>query len=242
MDYRQRIYDRYATVFKDRSDAFDKDAVRRWGRAYLSYLNGWLPSDKQSAIADLACGHGNLLFFFQEQGYTNLSGVDISPDQVQIARNIAPSVEEGDLLAFLRSHPNTFDLLTGLDIIEHFTKDEAITFLDECYKALKPGGRLILQTPNATNPLNGIIRYGDFTHEVCFQEDVLARLMTLSGFQKPESREMGPVKSGYSLKSSVRYMLWRGLRMGYRLANMIETGTMGPEVWTRVFLISAVKA
>lgn len=241
MDYRQRIYDRYATVFKDGTTKFNEDAVRRWGRAYQSYLEGWLPDDKQSAIADLACGPGNLLFFFQEMGYTQLSGVDISPEQVVIARNVAPDVEEGDLLAFLRRHPNSFDLLTGLDIIEHFTKDEGITFLDECYKALKPGGRLILQTPNASSPLNGIVRYGDFTHEVCFQEDVLGRLLTLSGFRNPESREMGPVWGGYSLKSSVRFVLWRGLRMGYRLANMIETGSMGPNVWTRVFLTSAVK-
>lgn len=241
MDYRQRIYERYATVFKDRVDTFDRDNADRWSRAYHTYLKGWLPENKQSAIADLACGHGNLLYFFQQLGYTHLSGVDISPDQVAIARTIAPHVEEDDLLAFLAKHENTFDLLTGLDIVEHFTKDEVIEFLDGCYRALKPGGRLILQTPNAVNPLAGIIRYGDFTHEVCFQEDVLSRLLVLCGFSKPEAREMGPVFRGYSLTSSVRFLLWRGLRMMYRFANMVETGSLGPNVWTRVFVISAIK-
>ncbi len=240
-DYRERIYERYASVFKNRTEQFDQQEAERWGRAYHTYFKGWFPAEKDAAIADLACGHGNLLHFFQSVGYHNLSGVDISKDQVKIAKQIVPEVQENNLLDYLNEHANSFDLLTGLDIIEHLKKDEVLDFLDGCYKALKPGGRLLLQTPNATSPFANIIRYGDFTHEVCFEENVLGQLLKLCGFSQVEAREMGPVWGGYSFKSSIRYILWRCIRMGFRLINTIETGSPGPQVWTRVFLITAIK-
>ena len=66
-------------------------------------------------------------------------------------------------MAFLHARPQRFDLVTGLDIVEHFTKDEVLDFLDACREALRPGGRLVLQTPNGESPFGGAVRYGDFT-------------------------------------------------------------------------------
>lgn len=240
-DYRQRIYEQYATVFKDRKETFNAAEVKQWGRAYHSYFAGWLPKEKHAPITDLACGHGNLLYHFQTLGYNNLAGVDISTDQVKLARQIAPDVEENNLLDYLQEHKDSFALITGLDIIEHLTKDEVLDFLDGCYQALQPGGRLILQTPNAASPFVNVIRYGDFTHELCFEENVLGQLLKLCGFSNVEVREMGPVKSGYSWKSSLRYLLWRSVRFCMRLINTIETGSPGPQAWTRVFLITATR-
>lgn len=240
-DYRTRIYERYATTFKGRTETFDREEASGWGRAYHHYLRDWLPAAKDARITDLACGHGNLLFFLSSLGYTELAGVDISPDQVRLARQVARNVEEGNLLDYLGRHAGEFDLVCGLDIIEHMAKDEVLEFLDGCFSALAPGGRLILQTPNAVSPFGNIVRYGDFTHEVCFEERVLGQLLELVGFDSPESREMGPVPWGYSLLSSVRFCLWRATRFGLRAINTIETGGPGPKVWTRVFLTSAVK-
>ena len=95
--------------------------------------------------------------------------------------------------------------------------------------------------PNAANPWMGSIRYGDFTHEVCFHDGVLGRLLRLCHFTDVEARELGPVLSGYSMKSTIRYVLWRGIRAGIRLLHTIETGAPGSNVLTRVFMISACK-
>src|SRR5262245_17452041 len=50
---------------------------------------------------------------FQERGYRNVRGVVVSPEQVQISRQVVPDVAEENALEFLE----TFDLITGLDII-----------------------------------------------------------------------------------------------------------------------------
>ena len=242
IDYRTRIYRKYATNIQDAPKTFDSAAARQWGQLYRHYLCEWLPEDKNAMIVDIACGGGKLLYLFKKMAYTNIAGVDISPEQVKLARQVTSSVEEAHVLDWLESHPVSFDLITGFDIVEHFHKDEVLRFLDACHAALKPGGRLILQTPNADSPWGMSIRYGDFTHEVGLNSNVLSRLLCLTGFQDVASRETGPIFLGYSLKSTVRYLIWQPIRLGLKLWNLAEMGDAGSGVFTRVFLISSKKS
>jgi len=178
--FREVIYSSYGRHWQDAAERFDPGAAARWGRAYGWYLRGWLPARRDAAIADLACGQGRLLYWLKSLGYTNLYGVDIAPDQVALARQVA-TVEQEDLLSWLAERRERFDLLIGLDIIEHFTRDEALRFLELAYAALNPGGRLVLQTPNADSPFGLQIRYGDITHEWADNVSQLTRLLRQTG-------------------------------------------------------------
>lgn len=237
-DYRSRIYKRYATNFQDAPAEFDPNAAMRWGRAYQYYFRSWLPSDGNARIVDLACGGGKLLYLLRFYGYGNAEGVDVSPEQVALARQVGLAVHEGDALDFLEAHPGMYDLITALDLIEHLHKPEVLRFLDGCRAALKPGGRLILQTPNAESPWGSLHRYNDFTHEVGFNPNSLSRLLRLAGFVAVEARELGPVPWGYSLASTGRWLIWQAIRLGLKLWNIAETGSAGSGVVTRVFVIS----
>lgn len=239
--YRARIYARYATNFQDAPADFDPKAAWRWGRAYRHYLRGWLPENQNATVLDVACGGGKLLYFFKRLEYPNIGGVDISPEQVRLSRQVTPNVTEANALDFLISQKDTFDLIIGLDIVEHFHKPEVLDFLDACCGALKTGGRLVLQTPNADSPWGTVHRYNDFTHEVGFNANALARLMSLVGFTNIEARETGPVPFGHTFLSAGRYVIWQAIRAGLKLWNLAETGDAGSGVFTRVFLLSGVK-
>lgn len=119
----------------------------------------------------MACGQGNLLHFLKKRDSNNISGVDVSPEQVALARQVVPTTYEANILEFLEAHAGEYDFIVGLDIVEHFSKDEVLRFMDGCRTALKPGGRLVLQTPSAESPWAAHLRYGDFTHEVSFQSN-----------------------------------------------------------------------
>jgi len=239
-DLRENIYSEYGRDFQDSGDIFDPVAADRWGKAYDWYFRGWLPTDKAAVIGELAPGMGKMLYFLKVRGYTNLSAVDISPDQVRMARQVTDDVALGSALEWLAARKGRFDLLIALDLIEHFTRPEALEFLDLCYAALKPGGRLILQTPNGDSPFGLQHRYNDMTHEWCFNNNLLERLMRRSGFESIEGREMGPPPLGYSLKATARFMIWRVARALIQLVNIAEQG--GPEpVLTRIFLMSGVR-
>lgn len=241
MDYRKRIYAHYASKILELGQVFDERSSRRLGRSRRYYLRGWLPQSVDAHIADVACGDGSLLHFLKEQGYRRICGVDISPEQVKLAQQVTPDVVESDAIAFLEANPGRFDVITGIEMVEHFHKPEVLHFLDACYAALKPGGRLILETPNADSPWGTMHRYTDFTHEVGFSPGSLSHLLRLVGFGGIEARETGPVPLGNSFASTVRYLLWQVIRSGLKAWNLVEMGHAGSGVFTRSFIISGVK-
>jgi SAM-dependent methyltransferase len=193
-----------------------------------------------ASIVDLACGGGRLLYFFKQSGFKNISGVDISPAQIRLASQVVPNVYGANILEWLHKNTACYDLIIGLDIIEHLHKTEVFDILDLCHSALKPGGRLILQTVNCESPWGNIILYGDFSHEVGFTHNSLSRLLKITGFKDVESREIGPVPINYSFLSSCRYILWQFFRIGMKVWNLVETGSSGSGIFTRIFIISAI--
>lgn len=170
-----------------------------------------------------------------------MMGVDISPEQVALARQLPADVELANVLEFLEGNPNSFDLITALDLVEHFHKHEVLRFLDGCVNALRPGGRLILQTPNADSPWGMTYRYNDFTHEVGFNPNSIMCLLRLAGLSVIEVREQGAVPCGYSTASSASPLLWAAIRIWLKIWNIAETGDAGSGIFTRNFLVSGRK-
>src|SRR5262245_46080125 len=106
--YRDRLYSNYRHDFQDAGEHFDRDGALRWGLGCAYNLRDWLPEQKEARILDLACGAGKLLFFFSGKGFKNLVGVDISPDQVALARQVTPNVKQESVLDHLERNPSSY--------------------------------------------------------------------------------------------------------------------------------------
>lgn len=237
MEYREKFWARYASVVQHLREPLNLAMTDHWSRPFEYWMRGWLPPAKDAAIVDIACGAGNMLRYFTRLGFTNVSGVDISPPQVELARAIHPHVEVADALEFLRENPGRFDLILGFDVVEHLTKDELLVFTERALAALRPRGRIILQTPNGASPLVGEYRYGDFTHELCLTPKSLGQVLAIAGFGDYEAREVAPTP--YRFSSAVRMVLWKLIRLRWILDNMIEVGSPGPGIFTKNFIASA---
>ena len=74
-------------------------------------------------------------------------GVDIEPDVIEHAAATYPSVrfQTADLVA-LPFPAASFDAVVSFQVIEHLQRPRE--FVSECARVLRPGGRLILSTPN----------------------------------------------------------------------------------------------
>lgn len=240
-DYRTTLYENYAESFKNGTGRFDSVAADRWAPCFKYYLRNWLPIEKDAHIIDLGCGEGRVIYLLQQMGYTNVEGVDISKSQLKIAQQISKNVTQADILKYLKDSTNKYDLILSFDVVEHLQKSEALEFLDLCYVKLNERGRLILQTPNASSPFFGDVRYGDFTHELSFTPRLLSQLVHRAGFKSVETRETGPVPKGYSIKSSLRAIIWQFIRGIFRAFEIVETGGCVNPIFTRVFLLSAEK-
>lgn len=237
MNYRSVLYSTYVTANKRYlyGTVTTKQARARHLRSAFWSLRGWLPPpEAQPRVVDLACGPGNLLAVFDMLGYTDYVGVDGSSEQVAIARHASFNVVEEDVFDFLsKENDGSFDLITAFDLIEHFTRDEAIEFLGLVRLKLRPNGSLILQMPNGDSPFAGGVYNSDATHETLYTAISLRHMLQACGFGRCEFREYGPVP--LSLFGVVRYVLWRVVRAGIKAIHYIETGTPSTGIYTRTF-------
>lgn len=240
MDYRQRIYDEYVSLWRGQDIDFNEVEALQAGKWYSYYLRGLLPEDKNASILDVGCGPGFFLYWLKAQGYTSLVGVDGSPEQAEVARRGGNHVVNQDAIEYLHAQKHAFDLITAFNVFEHLTKNEALDFLDVCHRALRPGGRLILQLPNPACPTGGYVQFTDFTHEIGITPNGLHNLFRIAGFTGYQAREHGPAPRG--IVSSVRFALWQMIRLGLWAYDLIEVGGNPFPVYTRFFFATCVKS
>jgi SAM-dependent methyltransferase len=224
--YRQRLYQHYTAVEISDPAAVGADPLN-FRAAYLQDLiRRHFPPDKDGAILDLGCGHGAMLHFARQAGYHNTVGVDRSEAQVaEASRRGITGIIAGDLYRVLESFsPESQDVVIAFDIIEHFTKDELLGCLDQVWRVLKTGGKLIIHTPNGASPFCGRIRYGDFTHELAMTRESLTQLCQVCGFSQISCYEEQPVFHG--IISGIRWLLWKAIRCVLRLYIAVETGVV----------------
>jgi 2-polyprenyl-3-methyl-5-hydroxy-6-metoxy-1,4-benzoquinol methylase len=189
-----------------------------------------LPRDRQVSILDLGCGQGHYLRQLLALGFEHARGIDVSPEQVQIAQASGlTQVSLGDYRDSLGEAE--LDVVIGTDVLEHFTKFEVLQAMDRIRRALRPGGILILRVPNAGSPFSGTLRYGDLTHETSFTERSLHQLGAATGFSTVQVYACAPPVHG--VMSAVRACIWWVVSAMITVALVGETGQMRGHVTTQ---------
>lgn len=116
-------------------------------RAVMDFSVMWLPRRAGGRLLDVGCGSGALVEFMQELGW-NAEGVDFDPQAAKNAAARGVRVHIGELAA-QRFPANTFDAVTMSHFIEHV--HDPLALLHECRRILKPGGALVVVTPNSAS-------------------------------------------------------------------------------------------
>ena len=223
MSYKDALYKNYVTShIAHRKGSLDHEKLKRKSYGFQQHFGKFLPADKSVSIADLGCGSGGLIWWLQQSGHLNTKGIDGSPEQVELAKQLGiNNVALGDVFDFLdteRGH----SLLFARDLIEHFNKQSVFDFIEKCFASLAPGGRLILQVPNAESPYFGRVRYGDFTHELAFTDSSIAQLLAAAGYTDIKIHPWRPAIAGW--KSLLRYLAWRIIEPLLKLPIYVESG------------------
>jgi 2-polyprenyl-3-methyl-5-hydroxy-6-metoxy-1,4-benzoquinol methylase len=179
--------------------------------------------DKDTPILDLGCGHGAFVHVLRQNGFTSVSGVDVSEEQVALAHQLGiDGISQGELLGYLqRTKSDSVGVTLLWDIVEHLTRDEAFVVLDEVFRVLRPGGKCLIHVPNAEGIFGMRVRYGDLTHEQCFTPTSAKQLLNTIGFWKITAHEDKPVPHGFM--SMGRRLVWEAGTFPYRLLLAAET-------------------
>jgi 2-polyprenyl-3-methyl-5-hydroxy-6-metoxy-1,4-benzoquinol methylase len=119
-------------------------------RARLMFLGGESPA----TLADIGCGDGGFLRSMADRGW-QVTGVDFDAAAVAFARGRGLDVTLGTAESLLKGG-RRFDVVTASHVIEHLPDPEA--FLFQCRSLLRPGGKIVIKTPNSAS--FGHHRYG----------------------------------------------------------------------------------
>lgn len=138
-------------------------------------LSRYLP-DTESTVFDIGCGTGLTCVFLAEKGYTNLDGIDLSPDMVRVAseRGIYRELLVGDVNQALERNDESYDAVISSGTFTHGHVGPEP--LDEIFRILKPGGILACTI------------HQDLWTSMGFEEKLAA--MAAKGIASPVSCEM----------------------------------------------------
>jgi len=207
MEYRERCYKYFVSKHWKYIHVFSKEEYDFHSKLYTCTFRKYLPADKQAAIMDVACGAGHFLYFLKKQGYQNIQGIDLSAEQLAVARKMGVvEVTEADLFKYLPEHPRQYDMIIANDIIEHLHKDEVLRLLDVMFIALRPGGKVLISTENAASLFGASRVFIDFTHEQGFTPISLNQILRVCGFEEVKVFGIGPI---HNLSSLIRVGLWK---------------------------------
>ena len=106
------------------------------------------------------------------------------------------------------------------------------------FAALRPGGRLLVQTANGAGLFPSQVIYGDLTHVTIFSPQSLAQLLRSAGFSDLAFYETGPIP--LRLRGRLDVALWSAIKLLANAVRSIETGKR-QAIWTENFICLARK-
>jgi 2-polyprenyl-3-methyl-5-hydroxy-6-metoxy-1,4-benzoquinol methylase len=147
-----------------------------------------VPDETPLDILDVGCGSGNNSLLLAAKGH-KVRGVDISEEGIARYRSHGFEGSVTDLESGIGYPEGTFNLAFCSEVIEHMTAPEVLAA--EMFRVLKPGGRLVLSTPNSAFWLYRALGMIGFTvselqhpkHFQFFSRRSLLKLLRKVGFQ-----------------------------------------------------------
>jgi 2-polyprenyl-3-methyl-5-hydroxy-6-metoxy-1,4-benzoquinol methylase len=204
---------------------------------YDRIVRPWLPADTSLPVAEVACGHGSFLHWLKSRGYTNVTGIDSSPQQIEFARQVGVTVEQDDMNHWLACQPqNRFASIIAIDLIEHLSKDDFMEMLNASHAALSPGGSLIMRLPNGDSPLVGMNLFNDITHVWTYTPNALHSLSQMHGFSGAQFADEGleAIRDQRWLKVPLAKVARSFLQATVRAVTRENIQFWSPNLWARL--------
>ena len=189
------LSDDSAGLYVDFEAAFrgTREEIRQKQSVYIPMLRDAGAGQHDRPVVDLGCGRGEWLELLRAE-QMQASGVDSNESMIETCRGLGLNAAQGDAFLHLRGLPeSSVGAITAFHLVEHLPFDVVLALIDESIRALRPGGILILETPNPGNMLVGTqYFYLDPTHIRPLPSPMLRFFVEARGMCRVEIHELHP--------------------------------------------------
>ena len=165
-----------AHIYDEGESGFHKQITTQVVKEYIDPLN--LPKD--AVVLDLGCGPGYFLDEMKERGYTNLTGITLSPEDIKLCESKGHKIKPYDL-SFLPQSDGYYDESIDLIFLRHALEHSPypIFSLMEYNRILKQNGKIYIEVPA---PDCDRKHEFNLNHYSIFGHNQLAALIQRTGF------------------------------------------------------------
>jgi SAM-dependent methyltransferase len=205
-----------ATASSAYADRLAGQQSARWKRFVPNPYRWFLRRQHLGFTLDVGCGVGRGLGYLGGHGV----GVDHNPDAVRRCRErgfLAFTPDDFVRSAFAR--PGRFDALLCAHVLEHLRPDEASALLGDYVGYVRPGGRVVLITPQERGFAS------DPTHVTFVDDDALAKMCTDTGLLVRSARSFPLPRRAGRLFVYNEFIVEASIPAGLRLEAHGESST-----------------
>ena len=177
-----------------------ESVIKERQASYLPYITSTVSAD--APLLDIGCGRGEWLAVLKDNNIS-ASGIDSNIACIDDCKSKGLSVVQADLLDALRQTPeHSLGAVTMFQVMEHLPFPVLVETFRLILRALKPGGVLIAEVPNAKNlRVSAGTFWIDPTHQRPLFPELLQFLARELGFNSVEGLYVNNLSPAHDLSS-----------------------------------------